>query len=180
MQIRALDESDLEMVLGWRNASSVRQNMYTKHVISFKEHRTWFEGLRGDSSRCYFVFEYNGVARGVVGYTQLNPASRRSSWAFYSSPEAPRGTGSLMEYCALEHAFNELGLNRLHCEVLDFNSAVIRLHQTFGFKLEGRLRSHHHDGERYCDVVLLGILKEEWQQQRASIRQRLRLGTESS
>lgn len=175
MQLRTLRESDLEMVLRWRNAPRVRQNMYTKHVISSDEHRTWFDGLSADTTRSYFVFEYNGVPRGFVGYTQIDLVNKRSSWAFYSSPEAQRGTGSLMEYCAVEYAFRELGLHRLHCEVLDFNAAVIRLHQTFGFNIEGRLRAHHFDGERYCDVVVLGILDEEWQQQRGLMRQRLRL-----
>jgi UDP-4-amino-4,6-dideoxy-N-acetyl-beta-L-altrosamine N-acetyltransferase len=175
VHLRRLTEQDLDMILAWRNAPAVRQNMYTSRLISLDEHRAWFERLHDDDSRQYFIFERDGVARGVVGFTQISRASRRASWAFYASPDAPRGTGSLMEFCALEHAFSELALHRLDCEVLDFNLAVVRLHQTFGFKVEGTLRAHHFDGTRYCDVVLLGILEEEWDQQRGSIRQRLRL-----
>lgn len=175
MQLRTLTDADLEMILAWRNAPSVRQNMYTTHVISPHEHRAWFERMRADDTKRYFVFERDGIAHGVIGFTAINAHSRRSSWGFYASPDAPRGTGSLMGYLALDHAFNDLRLHRLHCEVLDFNHASIRMHQSLGFAVEGTLRGHHYDGERYCDVILLGILEDEWQQQRSAIRRRLRL-----
>ncbi|WP_267939196.1 UDP-4-amino-4,6-dideoxy-N-acetyl-beta-L-altrosamine N-acetyltransferase [Paraburkholderia flagellata] len=175
MHIRPLTQADLDMILSWRNAPAVRQNMYTSHEISPEEHRAWFARVEGDNTKRYFVFERDGVGRGVIGFTAIDTNNKRSSWAFYASPDAPRGTGSAMEYLALEYAFNELALLRLHCEVLDFNRAVIQLHQSFGFTIEGTLREHHYNGERYCDVVLLGILNDEWQQRRAAIRQKLRL-----
>lgn len=175
MQLRPLTEADLDTILAWRNAPSVRENMYTNHVISPDEHCAWFNRVRNDNTKRYLVFERNGDARGIIGFTAIDTHQKRSSWAFYASPDAPRGTGSAMEYAALEYAFAELGLHRLHCEVLDFNHAVIKLHQSFGFTLEGTLRAHHYDGERYCDVVLLGILNDEWQQQRPTIRRKLRL-----
>ena len=44
----------------------------------------------------------------------------------------------MMETLALDYAFNELKINRLECEVLEFNSKVISFHKKFGFQEEGR------------------------------------------
>jgi RimJ/RimL family protein N-acetyltransferase len=57
----------------------------------------------------------------------------------------------------------------LHCEVLAFNTAVIRLHQKFGFQVEGVLRQHHFVGNEYIDTYKLGILAHEWAVKRDEI-----------
>lgn len=177
MKLRALTDEDLEMILVWRNELLVRKNMYTSHLISPAEHRSWYARVKADATKRYFIFESGGVASGVVGFTDFDARSGRSSWAFYAAPGVPRGTGSKMEYLALEQAFSGFGLHKLFCEVLAFNHLVIKLHQSFGFKMEGILREHHldDDGEHYHDVYQLGILDREWREQRPAIRKKLKL-----
>lgn len=61
--------------------------------------------------------------------------------------------------------FGELNLNRIYLRVFDYNRRAIRCYEKVGFVLEGRLRQgHFHDG-RYCDVLLMGLLREEWKPQ---------------
>lgn len=175
MNLRALTSEDLEMILVWRNDPLVRKNMYTSHVISPAEHRNWYARVKEDATKSYFVFENGGVPSGVVGFMDIDAVARRSSWAFYAAPGVLRGTGSKMEYLALEHAFGRMGLYKLHCEVLAFNPLVIRMHQSFGFKVEGILREHHRDSEGYHDVYQLGILDREWEEQHLVIRRKLKL-----
>ncbi|WP_284893680.1 UDP-4-amino-4,6-dideoxy-N-acetyl-beta-L-altrosamine N-acetyltransferase [Cobetia amphilecti] len=161
--LRAIDSSELELVLNWRNAPSVRANMYTRHEISWHEHLDWWERVSKREDQAYYLYEYEGRPLGVVGFTQINEGDANSSWAFYASPQAPRGTGSRMEFLALEQAFGPMSLHRLHCEVLDFNEPVIRLHKKFGFSVEGILREHHWIDNCFVDVVRLGILQSEWE-----------------
>ncbi|VEF16276.1 flagellin modification protein FlmH [Stutzerimonas stutzeri] len=78
-----------------------------------------------------------------------------------------------MEYLALEYAFKDMGLHKLFCEVLAFNAPVIKLHQKFGFKIEGVLREQHSVDNSFVDVYRLGILAPEWDSQRESIRQKI-------
>jgi RimJ/RimL family protein N-acetyltransferase len=59
-------------------------------------------------------------------------------------------------------AFNEVGLEKLNCEVLDTNPAVVRLHKKFGFCEEGVRRANVIKAGRRVDVRLLGLLREEW------------------
>ena len=170
-----LNDKHLEMVLDWRNTPAVRKNMYTNHIISMPEHLQWFHSMQSDPTKKYFVFQMNESPLGVVGFSEINRVKGVASWAFYANPEAIRGTGSLMEFSALEYAFNELSLHKLRCEVLAFNLPVIKLHQKFGFKVEGEHRDAHFDGQQYHNVVHLGILNTEWKELRDKLKIKLRV-----
>ncbi|MFP4495817.1 MAG: hypothetical protein ACLFN3_07835 [Halochromatium sp.] len=42
MALKPLTDTDLELILPWRNAPAVRRAMYSHHEISLAEHRAWF------------------------------------------------------------------------------------------------------------------------------------------
>jgi UDP-4-amino-4,6-dideoxy-N-acetyl-beta-L-altrosamine N-acetyltransferase len=156
-----MTDDDVPMVLRWRNVPAVRAAMYTRHVISEAEHHAWWKAQKGRDDRSYHIHMDEGKPTGYVAFTDIQPTHRRASWAFYAADDAPKGTGRKMETSAIRHAFGPLGLDRLVCEVLDFNTKVIALHETFGFLQEGRWRHHMHIDGTWHDVVLLGLLKGE-------------------
>ena len=173
--LKPLTTDDAEMILGWRNAPEVRKNMYSTHEITIEEHLNWIAKLSEDKSRKYFVFFRNGSPVGVIGFSEINRITGLATWAFYANPEAPRGSGSLMEYYALEYAFNNLALHKLRCEVIEFNTPVVKLHQKFGFEIEGIHRDAHYDGQVYHNVVHLGILAKEWSRHQPQMKNKLRI-----
>jgi len=162
VSLRALEESDLDLVRRWRNRPEVRGNMYTTHEISEDEHRSWYERVKHDPTKRYFIFLADDVPLGVIAFTEIHPRNQTASWAFYAGESAPRGTGSRMELAALDYAFDVLGLEKLWCEVLAFNTGVLDLHRKFGFQQEGVFRSHHVAGSERVDVHRLAILRSEW------------------
>lgn len=172
-RLRDIQTPELEQVLAWRNAPSVRQHMYTRHLISLDEHLAWWDRTRQRSDQRYFMYEHHDQPLGVVGFTAIDTTHRNASWAFYASPDAPPGTGSRMELLALDHAFGPLGLHKLHCEVMSTNPGVIRLHQKFGFQVEGVLREHHLYDDRFIDIHRLGLLAPEWQARREDMLAKL-------
>jgi len=142
--------------------------MYTNHEISEEEHLAWWESTSKKNDQKYFIYE-NKIPLGIVAITEVDFFNCNCSWAFYSSPEAPKGTGSLMEFLAIEYVFNDLKLKKLACEVLAFNTPVIKLHQKFGFVVEGIMRRQKRYGDGFCDVYKLGLLQDEWQNKRSEI-----------
>lgn len=160
-------------MLSWRNAPNVRANMYTRHEISIEEHLAWWSRVQPRTDQKYFMYEVGGAPSGIVGFMGIDTESRNSSWAFYASSEAPKGSGSKMEFLALEYAFHQLNLNKLHCEVLAFNSPVIKLHQKFGFTVEGILREQHKVDEVFVDVYRLGLLAREWEEHRVVMHDKI-------
>ncbi len=178
-RLRPMADHDLAMVLDWRNAPGVRANMYTTHLISPQEHAAWWARTRDDPSKRYFVFEGQAGPLGVVGFTRLGEIAGQAEWAFYASPEAPRGTGSAMEVLALEYAFGPLALGALRCEVLASNPRVVEMHARFGFETVERVMRTLEDS-REVIIYRLALDREVWAGLRdaalARIMQRAGLG----
>ena len=168
-KLRVIKNDELELMRSWRNQPDVRLNMYTSHLISVDEHLLWWERIKVANDQQYFMYERNARPLGIVAFNSINQSDRHSLWAFYTSPSAPMGTGSYMEFLALEYAFVNLQLHKLSSGVLAFNAAVIKLHLKFGFKEEGILRAQHNHAGKYVDVCRLGILADEWQEKRQAM-----------
>lgn len=171
--LRGIADDELELMRAWRNEPAVRANMYTQHEISREEHLTWWGKTKVRTDRKYFMYEIVGAPTGIAIFTGIDMQSQNSAWAFYASPSAPKGIGSKMEFLMLEYAFSTLQLHKLYCEVLAFNTAVIKLHKKFGFSVEGIFRQQHKVNHDFVDTYRLGILATEWQEHRQAMHEKL-------
>jgi len=79
-----------------------------------------------------------------------------------------RGRGYAREalIVVLRYAFTPapdgLGLHRVSLDVLSINPRAFALYESLGFVKEGRLRDAHLEGSRYCDVILMGMLEDDF------------------
>jgi|APFre7841882724_1041349.scaffolds.fasta_scaffold140250_1 UDP-4-amino-4,6-dideoxy-N-acetyl-beta-L-altrosamine N-acetyltransferase len=170
MPLRPLTELDLPVVRAWRNSPEVRASSYSRHIITEAEHASWFASLRDNPRvRAYVYMDNEGVPSGVVSFTDYRPEAGSSHWGFYAAPGAPRGTGTGLAVCALDEAFDRLGLHKLNAEVLSNNGQSIRFHEKLGFRREGLFRENFFDGAAYIDVVRFGLTDREWRAGRAAI-----------
>ncbi|MGY6037513.1 UDP-4-amino-4,6-dideoxy-N-acetyl-beta-L-altrosamine N-acetyltransferase [Aeromonas sp. AE23HZ002T15] len=167
--LRDIKEEELDLMLSWRNEPKVRRNMYTQHVISPEEHYSWWVSMQDRKDQIYYMYEYEEQPCGIAAFNNLDLKNENSAWAFYSSPSAPKGTGTRMEYLMLEQAFITLNLYKLYCEVLSFNKSVISLHQKFGFEVEGIFREQHIIDCKYIDIHRLAIFKNQWEHNRTEL-----------
>ncbi len=73
-----------------------------------------------------------------------------------------KGYGSEAMHLALRYAFNELNFHRVTLGVFEYNQRAIRSYQKVGFVEEGRIRGEFlRQGKRW-DMIFMGILREEW------------------
>jgi RimJ/RimL family protein N-acetyltransferase len=80
---------------------------------------------------------------------------RRSEWG--------KGFGTDASTVTIRYGFQELNLHRIWLDVFAYNERAQTLYQRLGFTEEGRLREQlARDGRRY-DVVLMGLLRGEWE-----------------
>lgn len=171
--LRSIEDNELEMMWIWRNMPAVRANMYTQHVISYEEHLAWWTKTRRRTDQKYYMYELAGTPSGIAAFTDFDTENQTAAWAFYTAPVATRGAGSKMEYLMLERAFDTFRLHKLYCEVLAFNASVVKLHQKFGFKIEGIFREQRNVDGGFVDVYRLGILSGEWHEHRQAMYERL-------
>ena len=153
-----------------RNLESVRRSMYTDHMIGLEEHLAWIGKLEKDNRQIVFVVLVNDKVTGVVSINALDRLHKKSDWAFYLSDNARGGLGAALEFSLLNYAFDDLGIEKLNCEVIETNPAVVKMHRKFGFLGEGFRRSNVLKNDKRIGVHFLGLTKEDWIAKREELR----------
>lgn len=162
--LRALELGDISRVQAWRNMPEVAAYMYTDHRISDGEHARWFGGAMTDDTKQYWIIELDGQPVGLANLYDISLAHKRCYWAFYLADDGVRGkgVGSFTERFVMRHVFEELGLDKLCCEILATNEGVVKMHQRYGFQVDGILRAHVIKAGQRVDVVTMSLLREDW------------------
>lgn len=161
--LRPVTDTDLPLLLEWRNQPEIREKMYTRHVISEAEHYAYFERIKNDPTKKYFLcVDHEGTPVGVVNFGQIDLQNHNAFWGFYSGDMKRRGIGTQMAYLALNYAFDVLSLHKLSGEVLSTNTPSLEFHKKVGFQTEGVFREHYLAPTGYLDIYRLAILKDAW------------------
>lgn len=159
--IRRLSESDLPIVLTWRNHPDIRRHMFSQHEINAQEHQEWFARTSVDPSRCLLIAEETSIP---LGYVQFNKVDKGgvADWGFYVKPNATPGSGKNLGVAALNYGFKILRLHKICGQVIASNHASIRFHERLGFKKEGELRDQQLVDGKYQTLIYFGLLASEW------------------
>jgi UDP-4-amino-4,6-dideoxy-N-acetyl-beta-L-altrosamine N-acetyltransferase len=164
IDLKKISLDDLELIRIWRNSDDVAKYMYTSHEISKDEQIAWFNKISNDNTQQHWVIFVDGNPTGLASVTGINTILKSCYWAFYLGDTNNRGggIGANVEFKVIEYVFENLGLNKLRCEVLASNEKVIQMHEKFGFRREAFYRQHVYKDNRFHDVVGLALLKYDW------------------
>lgn len=165
--LRPMYDSDVDLVLKWRNSERIRSHMLTDHIITKEEHYKWYGSIKNNPRVCYHIFEYKGRPVGLVYFTNMDYKNLKTMWGFYlGETDVPRGCGTAMLYFAIEDIFDKRGFRKICSEVLLFNTKSIKVHKKLGFEEEGLFRQHVYKNNRYEDVVFLSLFRDKWLQKK--------------
>lgn len=142
--LRPAADGDVDAMRAWRNQPANRAVSITDHLITADEHAAWWARTRTDPTRRVLVFEYAGRPLGVVNLFDIDLAPAdggrpRASWGFFLDSETAESEGlALMAWMqvmkdATSYAFDDLGVDDLHGEVLADNEAVRSMNRRFRF-----------------------------------------------
>lgn len=159
--IREVAETDLSMILEWRNHPNVRRFMLNQHEIAWEEHSKWFHLTILDPQKKIYIVEESGQPLGFVQFKGVFPGGV-SDWGFYVAPNSSKGTGKKIGATALNYAFSTLKLHKICGQALETNTPSIEFHKRLGFKQEGILREQQRIQGIYHTMVCFGLLSEEW------------------
>jgi UDP-4-amino-4,6-dideoxy-N-acetyl-beta-L-altrosamine N-acetyltransferase len=170
-----LSNKELKLVLQWRNHKNVRYFLASNpKKISFTEHNNFVRSLKKRKDRFYFLVKHDNQYLGVVILLDIDYYNKHCQWGYYTSPDsAHRGIGIILEYLALYLAFDVLDLHCLRCETIEHHKSARRLHDFFGFDVEGTLRDYAYRDEeqRYFNAVVMSITKDTWLMQKPILEQ---------
>jgi len=136
-------------------------------INEFSEER-WIAGLypEGQRTRIDFAIEEKetGAFVGLISVKELDALHQRAAFGILLGREF-WGKGYAKDAMVLffRYLFEEINIHRIYLQVLMSNERAIALYERFGFKREGVLRQHHFQGGRLQDVLLMGLLREEFE-----------------
>lgn len=107
--------------------------------------------------------EAEGVAVGSLSTHSTDLRAGRFAYGIGIGREYQRrGYATEAVGLLLDFMFGERRYHRCEAGVYSFNEPSLALHRRLGFREEGRLRDHEFSAGRHHDLVLFGVLADEW------------------
>lgn len=102
-----------------------------------------------------------------IGYCMaafIDPYNRSCKFGLTIGEKEHWGQGYARETTTaiLDFVFKEIALNRVQCELYDFNDRSLRLVRHLGFTHEGTHRQAVWKNGRFRDELVFAILRDEW------------------
>lgn len=126
---------------------------------------------RGGRDGAKFAIEADGVCIGQCALFNFNDSAQTCELGITIGDRAywGRGYGRDAIQVLLAYAFRLRGFRRVYLSVNGNNPRAIRAYQACGFVEEGCLRAHVWSNGAYVDLVYMGVLRQEWQDQQAEL-----------
>jgi RimJ/RimL family protein N-acetyltransferase len=171
VRLRAIERDDLPRFAAWLNDPHVRRNLMIYQPLSIVQEENWYEEiLKHHPDEQPLSIEVKSETgwqlAGNCGFFDLNQRDRSAEIGIFIGDSNLWGQGYGCEAMRLmaAHGFDNLNLNRIYLRVFETNQRGIRCYEKAGFRHEGRLReARFHEG-RYIDMLMMSILKREYEE----------------
>jgi diamine N-acetyltransferase len=171
IRLRAIERTDLERYVEWFNDPEVTRHLMRHLPLSLAAEVQWFENMQKqeEESRPLAIEAKDGdqwVHIGGAGIHDIDWQARRGEMGISIGDKRywNRGFGTDTIRALLRHGFECLNLHRIFLRVFEDNERAIAVYERLGFKEEGRLREHSYRSGSYLDMIIMGILRSEWEQ----------------
>jgi RimJ/RimL family protein N-acetyltransferase len=169
VRLRALEKGDMAKFYDWVNDPEVTAGLTLFLPMSTLDEEKWFERVmqRPQEERPFAIEIRDGEGWRLVGNCSFFDLDRvalagevgimigdKSVWG--------QGYGAETMELLLRHGFWTLNLNRVSLRVYANNERAIRAYEKAGFVLEGRLRQAVYKQGKYQDVLMMSVLRNEW------------------
>jgi [ribosomal protein S5]-alanine N-acetyltransferase len=165
--LRSLTVADIDDgYFRWFNDKETSENnSHGKLPENRESAMRFFEGLASNKIVHFAIVDKeNDIHIGCCSLQNIDWISRSAEMARIIGEKEYRskGIGTEVAKLLLEYGFNSLNLNRIWVGNISNNIAAIKSVDKLGFKTEGVLRSTIFKNNKYHDVVIRGILKDEY------------------
>jgi len=168
VRLRAVEESDLPLLVRWMNDPEVRHWLHhsDRPDATVESVRGRF-GLTEERfpNLAWLIETLEGRPVGHLGLLQVDPHHKRAELAISIGEKEcwSRGYGTDAIRTVLRHGFEDLGLRRIDLHTDADNARGIRCYEKCGFVREGVMRERRVRYGKPLDMVLMAVLRDEWQ-----------------
>jgi RimJ/RimL family protein N-acetyltransferase len=168
--LRPVKRSDISYFLKWFNDPEVIQYLEMYLPMTEMSEEKFIEELgttRARSDALFVIEVIEGKSTkpiGNCGLGQINPKDHNAQLGIAIGEKDYWGKsyGTEAARLLIDYGFQQLNLHRISSAAFAFNERSIKLHKKLGFQEEGRLRQAMFKNGQYNDLMVFGLLKEEW------------------
>lgn len=162
-----LDERHAFNVCKWSNDPDLKKMMMrVADNVTLENRIAWIKNLKNDTSKIVFAmhdketdFHIGNVALASINYSNHHA---ESSILIGDVSLRKKGFGSCANKFILNYAFNMLHMNKVYVHIREDNYPSIKLYKKFSFSVDGVLKEHFCEDNRYIDVLIMSLLKRDW------------------
>lgn len=165
-ELRSLEPEDAEAVYAVIDANRERLRRWFPWVdptVSPAETRAFIERSRASETDIEAVGIWvDGGYAGNIGL-RVDPMSNHGEIGYWLA-ETFEGRGLVTKGCRalIEHGLRELGLHRIEIRAAPQNVRSRAVAERLGFTQEAQLREASRSAEGYHDLIVYGLLENEW------------------
>jgi RimJ/RimL family protein N-acetyltransferase len=164
--LRAISMKDAAMLVSLINDSETEKMLGgSSFPVSYEEQEKWIAEQRGrtDILRCVVALKENeDLGIGTVILTDIDFKNGVAQVHIKMDKQQGRGKGYGTDAVntIVDYAFNEMRLNCVYADVLEYNKVSQKLFEKCGFHKDGTLRSRIYKGGSYVNVCSYSRLRE--------------------
>lgn len=168
VNLRAIERKDLDEIMKWVNDREVTKYLAAfLYPVSQEEEEKFLERAmsRNDTEKNLVMETKERVYIGQISLHKIDWKNSNAELGIVIGNKEywGKGYGTEAIKILLHHAFNQMNLYKIYLQVFEFNQRGIRCYEKCGFKKEGKLRKNYFYKAKYYDVILMGILKDEFE-----------------
>lgn len=166
--LRALTADDLPALHGFINDPDVVRLSNLYRPVSSAQQEAWWRSISLDPNACWFgIDDIRTDPPALVGtacLVDIEPVARQAELRIRIGDPKAWGQGLGGNACRLLVAFgfDDLNLERIWLRLSAHNARAQHVYEKIGFVVEGRLRGHAFVNGGRQDVILMGLLRDEW------------------
>ena len=168
--LRPLEREDAAIFVPWVNDPEITRNLILYRPMNRDMEEEFIARASKEQGGMVFGIALKKDDR-LIGNTALHAVHTKDRNAGFGiligdKTEWDRGYGTEATALMVEYGFRTLNLNRIWLHVYEYNARGRRAYEKVGFRVEGTLRKHCFRDGRYWDVIVMGLLREEWEKGR--------------
>jgi len=167
--LRAIEEGDLTTLHRWSNDPEIQDSLAVIHFPSSMDfHKMWFEKLKNEPSNQRLAIQ--APDEGIIGLSSIINIDWRNNHAWHGVMIGDidirgKGYGVDAVMATMRYAFDELHLERLDGQIIEYNKVSYSFYcKKLGWKEEGRRRNWYFRKGQYWDQIIVGITKQDYKE----------------
>ena len=167
--LRPIELKDTDNIVKWRNLPSVKKNLYSQDELKPEQHINYYNSVVKTGKCAQFIITIEGTKGnqdiGTVFIKNIDHKNHNGEYGIFIGEEIARGKGyaKAATELVLKYGFESLNLHRIFLTVMNDNYPAIATYEKSGFLREGVMRDEYLRSDGYIDIIIMAILREDWE-----------------